>query len=85
MTTRTKIALGVAGAAAAGIIIGLLIAPEKGSDMRRKVKRKATDWADSLSNLFVRGKHAVEDLENKSRSAKSAAEEKVSKLKESLV
>ena len=49
MTTRTKIALGIAGAAAAGLVIGLLIAPEKGTDMRKKIKRKASDWSDSLT------------------------------------
>ena len=84
MTTRTKIALGIAGAAAAGLVIGLLIAPEKGTDMRKKIKRTASDWSDSLSNLFVRGKHAVEELESKGRRAKAAAEDKVNKLKESL-
>jgi gas vesicle protein len=84
MTTTTKIALGIAGAAAAGLVIGLLIAPEKGTDMRKKIKRKANDWTDSLSSLFVRGKHAVEELESKGRSAKAAAEDKVNRLKESL-
>lgn len=82
MTTKQKVALGVLGAAAAGVAIGLLIAPGKGSDTRKKVKTKAKDWADSLSTLFVRGKHAVEELESKGRNAKAAAEEKVNRLKE---
>jgi gas vesicle protein len=84
MTTKTKIALGLAGAAAAGVVIGLLIAPEKGKDMRKKLKKTAGDWADNLSNLFVKGQEEVEELKEKGRNAKAAAEEKVNKLKESL-
>jgi gas vesicle protein len=44
MTTRTKVILGLVGAAAAGVIVGLLVAPEKGTDMRKKVGETATDW-----------------------------------------
>ncbi len=84
MTTKSKIVLGIAGAAAAGVVIGLLIAPEKGSDMRKRVKKTAGDWAGSLSNLFVKGKEELEELKDKGRQAKSAAEEKVNKIKESL-
>jgi gas vesicle protein len=88
MTTKTKIALGVLGAVAAGVAIGILMAPDKGKDTRKKLKKTAGDWVESLSNLFVRAKeHAEETMENakeKGRSAKASAEEKVNKLKESL-
>ena len=88
MTTKMKVALGILGAVAAGVAIGILIAPEKGTDTRKKLKKTAGDWADNLSNLFVRAKeHAedgVESVKEKGRSAKASAEEKVNKLKESL-
>ncbi len=84
MTTKTKIALGLVGAAAAGVLIGLLIAPEKGKDMRKKLKKTAGDWAENLSTLFVKGQEEVEDLKDKGRNVKAAVEEKVNKLKESL-
>lgn len=88
MTTRNKVLLGILGAAAAGVVVGLLIAPEKGKDMRKKIKNTAGDWADSLSHLWSNGKQAAEetynDVRDKARSAKSAAEEKVNKLKENL-
>ena len=38
MTTNTKIILGIVGAAAAGAVIGLLLAPEKGSELRERIK-----------------------------------------------
>lgn len=88
MTTKNKVLLGILGAAAAGVVVGLLIAPEKGKDMRKKIKNTAGDWADSLSHLWSNGKQAAEeaynDAKDKARSAKSAAEEKVNKLKENL-
>ena len=45
MTTKSKVILGLVGAAAAGVIVGLLLAPEKGSDLRKKVKE--TVWSVS--------------------------------------
>lgn len=88
MTTKSKVVLGILGAAAAGVVIGLLIAPEKGEEMRKKIKKTAGDWADNLSGLWSQGKEAAEDAINegrdKVRHAKSAAEDKANKVKESF-
>ena len=84
MTTTTKIVLGIVGAAAAGVIIGLLVAPEKGEEMRKRVKKTAGEWADNLSNLFVGAKEHVDDMANKVRQAKTETEEKISRLKETM-
>jgi len=84
MTTTTKIVLGIVGAAAAGVVIGLLIAPEKGEEMRKRVKKTAGEWADNLSNLFVGAKENVNDMASKVRQAKSETEEKISRLKETM-
>lgn len=84
MTTRTKLVLGILGAAAAGVAIGLLIAPEKGSEMRSRLKKTTGGWVDNLSHLFQNGKEKLEEMTDKGRTAKSAAEDKVNKLKESL-
>ena len=85
--TTTKFALSVLGAAAAGVVIGLLIAPEKGSETRKKIMKTTGGWADGLSHLFVKTKEELdelkEDLKDKGRHVKSAAEDKVSKIKES--
>ena len=51
MTTKSKVILGLLGAAAAGVVIGLMIAPEKGTDLRKKVKDTAGDWAERESVL----------------------------------
>jgi len=61
MSTTSKIVVGILGAAAAGVAIGLLVAPEKGSDMRKKLRKTAGGWVDSLGNLWARGKEYASD------------------------
>ncbi len=56
MTTTGKIALGILGAAAAGVVIGMLLAPEKGSDLRKRIKKTTGSWADNVGHLFQKGK-----------------------------
>jgi gas vesicle protein len=79
MTTRNKILLGIVGAAAVGVLAGMLLAPEKGKDFRKKIKRTAGDWADNLSHLWSNGKktaeNMAEEIRDKSRRARAATEE----------
>ena len=84
MTTGTKVFLGILGAAAAGVVIGMLVAPEKGSEMRTRIKKSAGEWVDQLSNLFVKGKEELEDLNEKGRQVRNSVEEKVNRMKESI-
>ena len=74
MTTTTKVVLGILGAAAAGVVIGMLIAPEKGAELRNRIKRTAGEWTDNLSHLFSSEKEA----------AMEKANEGVNKVKESF-
>jgi gas vesicle protein len=84
MSTKTKVAIGILSAVAAGVAIGLLFAPEKGSDTRKKITKTAGDWADSLTNLFNSGKEQLDELKSKVINKKAVAEEKVNRIKESL-
>jgi gas vesicle protein len=52
MTTTTKIALGIVGAAAAGIAISLIVAPEKSKALRAKISDAAGSWADTIMDKF---------------------------------
>jgi len=65
MNTKTKIVLGIIGAAAAGCAIGMLLAPEKGSDLRKKIQKSASDWASSLADLIASGQEELKNLTSK--------------------
>ena len=84
MSTGTKVTLGILGAIAAGVCIGLLIAPDKGSETRKKIADTASDWTDKLKNVFNDGREQYENLKEKARGVKARAEENVSRMKENL-
>ncbi|PZX92052.1 YtxH domain-containing protein [Flavobacterium aquariorum] len=47
-----KIALGLLGGLAAGAVVGILFAPAKGADTRKKIQQKGSDYADNLKDKF---------------------------------
>ena len=84
MRNKTKITLGLLGAVAAGVIIGLMVAPEKGSDTRKRIKRTTGSWVDQLGNILSSGREALDDVKESARELKHAAGEKVKRTKESM-
>jgi len=88
MSTTTKVILGIVGAAAAGAVIGMLLAPDKGSDLRKKVKDAANDWACQLADLFAEGKSELQNLKSKTskgaRDVKNEAENTYNNARESF-
>lgn len=75
MTKNSRLVLGILGAVTAGIAIGLLIAPEKGKDMRKKIKDSAGKVADNINHLFEK---------NKDKFSKSDLKQKAEQMNESL-
>lgn len=47
-----KVVLGALAGFAAGALLGVLIAPDKGSETRRKISQKGLDTADDLKAKF---------------------------------
>ncbi|MBZ4192207.1 YtxH domain-containing protein [Niabella beijingensis] len=78
MKNRDKYILGIAGAALAGIAIGLLFYTDEGKKTRKKMKNTANDWADSLGSLIASGKESLSDL---SHQAMKKAKKGYQKLK----
>jgi gas vesicle protein len=50
MNTTSKILLGFIAGAAIGGALGILLAPDKGSETRRKIVEKGSDLGDSLTD-----------------------------------
>jgi len=59
-----KVTLSIIAGFAVGVGIGLLIAPEKGDETRRRLVNSAGDWMEKLKNLFS----AVEEKTSSSSS-----------------
>ena len=53
--------LGIMGAAAAGAILGVLFAPDKGTNTRKKIAKKSSDLKDNLTDSFNDFVSNVED------------------------
>jgi gas vesicle protein len=67
-----KLLLGVAAGVAAGALLGILFAPEKGSVIRRKISKKGEDYVDSIKGkinevvekIFSKIEEVSEEVEN---------------------
>lgn len=57
-----KIFLGVLAGMAAGALLGILFAPDKGSETRRKIVEKGEDYVDDVKQKF---NGLVDDLSKK--------------------
>ncbi len=70
-----KILLGVLAGIAAGAALGILFAPDKGSNTVKKMTDKADDFVDELKNKFSeRIKSVTDKFENVADSAKDLVE-----------
>lgn len=71
MNNTAKILTAVAAGAVAGAVFGILFAPDKGSETRRRINERSRRMADDLKTRFRKGKDQFndmkEDLEKKFR------------------
>jgi gas vesicle protein len=56
MNTSGKILAAVAAGIAAGAVLGILFAPDKGSETRRKINDQGKNWPVILKTNFTKAK-----------------------------
>jgi gas vesicle protein len=76
MNTSGKILAAVAAGIAAGAILGILFAPDKGSETRRKLNEQGKKFADDVKDKFSKGKDKFKDFkEDIEKTVKEKVEE----------
>lgn len=76
MKADSKVLLGLLAGAAIGAIAGILFAPDKGSETRKKIAKNTSDMGDHLKSSF---NDFVDTVKDKYRHAKNEAEDAVEK------
>lgn len=59
MSNPNKIILGLIGAAALGVVTGILLAPDKGGEVRKKIADSANDIASRIGEWISSGKENI--------------------------
>lgn len=77
--SKGKLLTGILAGAAAGAVIGILLAPDKGSETRKKIAKKGNDLSGSVKDGFNK---LGETLHNKYQTIKGDAKDLVEKGKE---
>jgi gas vesicle protein len=76
MGNTGKILTALAAGAAIGIVTGILLAPDKGSETRKKIKEKGKKFTNDVKDKFRKGKEKFDDLkENIIQTVKEKTEE----------
>jgi len=70
--SNTKVLLGFLAGAFAGSILGVLFAPDKGTETRRKISKKTADVSDALKEKV---RDFAEDMKDMLSTAKDEAED----------
>lgn len=79
MTNKAKVILGILGACAAGVAIGMVTAPCSGKETRSRIGRTTGTWVNHLGELFSKGKERLDGATEKLRHTKSRIAGKVQK------
>lgn len=80
MSNPNKILLGLIGAAALGVVVGILLAPEKGGEVRQKIADRAGDFASRIGEMITSGRDRLgqvgEDIAAKGKKMSEGAANK---------
>lgn len=82
MNNESKVVLGIAAAALAGLAIGLLVAPASGDETRAKIRKKTNKLTNRMIDALESGKSTVsENVDAVTEKVKSVFNEAKGSLK----
>lgn len=88
MMSSGKVILGALAGVAAGALLGILFAPEKGSQTRKKLARSGNDYVDGLGekfNTFIDGMSSkLETLKKDANYIAEQGKQKIDKAENDL-
>jgi len=84
MASPTKVLLGVLAGIAAGAALGILFAPDKGSETRRKLAKSGTDIKDKLTSWGRNGIDKLEDVKDEAKAYANRGSNKTDELKKDV-
>ncbi len=75
MNNSSKVILGLVAAATVGAAIGMLLAPEKGKDLQKKLKEGASQFFKEINELIATGKDIINQAEAKEQESTTSVSE----------
>ncbi len=82
MNNNTKMIVAIFAGTAVGIIAGILLAPEKGSLTRKKLKKALTNLTDEVNDMIVKSQDIITEKVNEFRDNIHQAGEDIQKVAE---
>jgi gas vesicle protein len=80
MGKSVRVLLGVASLFAAGAIVGMLYAPDKGERTRRRIVRKGRGLYNSVTDTIEESKDALAELQDRLKENLEIVNEEMNKL-----
>ncbi|MBI1769444.1 MAG: YtxH domain-containing protein [Sphingobacteriales bacterium] len=75
MNNNAKILTALGAGLAAGAILGVLFAPDKGTETRKKINQQGQKLADAVKDKFNKGKEKLNGLKEELNEKMSMTEE----------